>query len=114
MTIDFSFAPEVEEVRMRVREFMQREVAPCETDELWAPDNRRKLIETIIALRHKAHQAGLWLPHMPPEWGGMGLGPTALAAVSSESARTRLGSFILNCQAPDEGNMHTLLHYCTD
>ena len=114
MPIDFSFGPEVEEVRVRVREFMQREVAPCETDALWADDNRRKLIETIITLRHKAHQAGLWLPHMPPQWGGMGLGPTAQAAVSSECARTRLGSFILNCQAPDEGNMHTLLHFGTD
>jgi acyl-CoA dehydrogenase len=51
---------------------------------------------------------------MPPEWGGMGLGPTAMAAVSAEAARTRIGPFILNCQAPDEGNMHTLLHWATD
>jgi acyl-CoA dehydrogenase len=54
------------------------------------------------------------MPHMPRDWGGMGLGPTAQAAVSAECARTRLGSFILNCQAPDEGNMHTLLHFGTD
>lgn len=114
MAIDFSFSPEVEEVRLRVRAFIQGEVAPRETDELWAHDGRRKLVETIIDLRQKAHAAGLWLPHMPRAWGGMELGPTALAAVSSEAARTRLGAFVMNCQAPDEGNMHTLLHYGTD
>ena len=25
-----------------------------------------------------------------------------------------MGPFVLNCQAPDEGNMHTLLHWATD
>ena len=114
MAIDFSFPPEVEDVRIKVRNFLESEVKPAETDDLWETDQRRKLVETIILLRQKAQQNGLWLPHMPREWGGMGLGPTALAAVSSECARTRLGSFILNCQAPDEGNMHTLLHFGTD
>ncbi|MDD9943165.1 MAG: acyl-CoA dehydrogenase family protein [Myxococcales bacterium] len=114
MAIEFSFPPEIEDVRQRVREFMQEEVEKAETDDLWSSDNRRKLIETIFKLRAKAQERGLWLPHMPQEWGGMGLGPTAIAAVSSECARTRLGSFVLNCQAPDEGNMHTLLHFGTD
>jgi acyl-CoA dehydrogenase len=114
MAIDFTFSPEVEDVRMRVRRFMEEEVKAAETEDLWESDNRRKLVETIILLRQKAQQVGLWMPHMPRDWGGMGLGPTALAAVSSEAARTRLGSFVLNCQAPDEGNMHTLLHFGTD
>jgi acyl-CoA dehydrogenase len=113
MAIDFSFPPDIEAVRLRVREFMELEVKPKETDDLWEKEQRRKLIETIIALRHQAQRAGLWLPHMPKAWGGMGLGPTAMAALSSEAARTRLGSFALNCQAPDEGNMHTLLHFGT-
>ncbi len=50
---------------------------------------------------------------MPPEWGGLGLGATAIAAVSAEAARSSFGPFALNCQAPDEGNMHTLLHFGT-
>jgi acyl-CoA dehydrogenase len=114
MTIDFTFPPEVEAVRMRVRAFMDDEVKPAETPDLWDEGNRRKLVETIIALRQKAKDAGLWMPHMPKSWGGMELGPTAVAAVSSECARTRLGSFVLNAQAPDEGNMHTLLHFGTE
>jgi acyl-CoA dehydrogenase len=50
---------------------------------------------------------------MPAEWGGMGLGPTAMAAVSAEAAKSSVGPFVLNCQAPDEGNQHTLLHWGT-
>src|SRR5262245_30485841 len=40
----------------------------------------------------------------------MGLGPVAMAFVSAEAGRTGIGPYILNAQAPDEGNMHTLLH----
>ena len=41
----------------------------------------------------------------------MGLGHVELAMVQSEAAKTRLGPWVLNCMAPDEGNMHTLLHW---
>jgi acyl-CoA dehydrogenase len=51
---------------------------------------------------------------MPKEWGGMGLGHVAMASVSAEAARSRMGPFALNAQAPDEGNMHTLLHWAND
>jgi acyl-CoA dehydrogenase len=51
---------------------------------------------------------------MPAEWGGMGLGHLEMAAVSAEAGKTRMGPFMLNAQAPDEGNMHTLLHWGTD
>ena len=44
----------------------------------------------------------------------MGLGHVALAMVQAEAARTYHGPWVLNCQAPDEGNMHTLLHWATD
>ena len=34
--------------------------------------------------------------------------------VQAEAAKSYYGPFVLNCQAPDEGNMHTLLHWGTD
>src|SRR5688500_9340967 len=113
MSIDFSFAPEVEEVRLKVRQFMDSEVRPAE-EKARADDDRGAWIRAIISLRGKAKEWGLWLPQMPTEWGGRGLGVTARAAVSAEAARTGIGPFVLNCQAPDEGNMHTLLHWATD
>ena len=44
----------------------------------------------------------------------MGLGHVELAMVQAESAKTRMGPLVLNCMAPDEGNMHTLLHWATE
>jgi acyl-CoA dehydrogenase len=110
--IDFSFPPEVEEVRLRVRKFMDDVVRPR-----WEATNqseRKSVVKTIVDLRLIArNNEKLWLPHMPAEWGGMGLGPTAMAAVSAEAAKVSIGPFVLNAQAPDEGNQHTLLHWAT-
>jgi len=115
MGIDFSFPPEVEDVRRKVRQFMDREVRPASERVAAARGDRSAWVSLIGELRRKAREEwGLWCPHMPVEWGGMGLGPVAMAAVSAEAARVGIGPFVLNCQAPDEGNMHTLLHWGTD
>jgi len=114
MAIDFSFPPEIDEIRERVTTFIAEVVRPIETAadaEQW---DRDAWIKAIIEMRGKAKAADLWLPHMPKEWGGMGLGHVAMAAVSAEAGKTRMGPFALNAQAPDEGNMHTLLHWATD
>src|SRR5207244_8654396 len=57
-----------------------------------------------------ARRAGLWNPHLPPEWDGLGLGVLGMALVSQELGASALAPFALNCMAPDEGNMHLLLH----
>ncbi len=114
MAIDFSFSPEVEDIRLQIRSFMQDEVAPRAAEVEGDDGDREAYIRVIVELRKEAYQKGFWLPHMPEEWGGMGLGPTALAAVSAEAAKVRIGPYVLNCQAPDEGNMHTLLHFGTE
>jgi acyl-CoA dehydrogenase len=76
--------------------------------------SRREYLATILDLREQAKALGLWLPHMPKEWGGMGLGHVELAMVQAEAGKTRIGPWVLNCMAPDEGNMHTLLHWAND
>ncbi|MGW0804823.1 acyl-CoA dehydrogenase family protein [Nonomuraea sp. NPDC002799] len=112
MAIDFTLAPEHEEIRKRVRAFIQGTVIPA-MEEVKESD-RDAYLRTIFHLRSQAKAEGLWLPHMPKEWGGMGLGHVELAMVQSEAAKTRIGPWVLNCSAPDEGNMHTLLHWATD
>jgi acyl-CoA dehydrogenase len=118
MAIDFTLAPEHEEIRDRVRAFVEGTIKPVVEPfghrEEMEGDARRQYISALIGLRKEAIAAGLWLPHMPAEWGGMGLGHVALAMVQAEAAKTRVGPWVLNCQAPDEGNMHTLLHWATD
>ena len=113
MAIDFTFPDDVEEARLLVKRFMTDTVKPRMDDlrDRKAPgDEWRKV---IYELRDVAKNQGLWAPHMPEEWGGMGLGITAVAAMSAEAVKTPMGPYIINCQAPDEGNMHTLLHFGT-
>ncbi len=112
MSIDFSLSPELEEIRTRTRDFIENVVKPAEAkiDE----NDRQSLIDGVILMRTEAQERGLWMPHMPKEWGGMGLRHVELAMVQAESAKSRFGPFAINCQAPDEGNMHTLLHWGTD
>ena len=117
MAIDFTLSPEVEELRLRVRAFVEEVIAPV-ADRIEGSDGGeglagRERVSALIGLRKQARAAGLWLPHMPPEWGGMGLGHVELAMVQAEAAKSYYGPWVFNCQAPDEGNMHTLLHWAT-
>jgi acyl-CoA dehydrogenase len=115
MAIDFTLTPELEDIRMRVRSFVDDVVKPGEArigsrDEI----ERADYIKILLEMRAAAQEAGLWLPHMPEEWGGMGLGHVELAMVQAEAAKSTYGPWVFNCQAPDEGNMHTLLHWGTE
>jgi acyl-CoA dehydrogenase len=109
MAIDFTIPPHVLEIRDKVRAFIHEEIEPAEVE----MTKTGKWREGIIELRRKARQRGVWLPHMPAEFGGLGLGPMAMAMVSAECGRNRIASFVLNCQAPDEGNMHTMQHFAS-
>ena len=114
MAIDFTFPDEVEDARLLVKRFMA-DVAKPKMAELSARRASGDEWRTAIhELRQTARDQGLWAPHMPEEWGGMGLGITAVAAMSAEAVKTNMGPYLINCQAPDEGNMHTLLHFGTD
>ena len=115
MAIDFTLSPELEDIRMRVRSFINEVVKPGEAKLAQLRDeDRSDYIGQLIAMRKEAMEAGLWMPHMPKDWGGMGLGHVQLAMVQAEAAKASYGPWVLNCQAPDEGNMHTLLHWGTD
>jgi len=115
--IDFTLAPEHEEIRSRVHKFVEEQIKPSLEPfghrEEMDSETHKKYVTELIKLRKLAVTEGLWLPHMPKEWGGMGLGHVALAMVQSEVAKTRVGPWVLNCAAPDEGNMHTLVHWGT-
>jgi len=117
MAIDFSLSPDLEDIRRRVRTFVEDVIKPAECriegDGQALPLQGNDRIKELIAMRKMAYKERLWLPHMPEEWGGMGLTHVQLAMVQAEAARSYYGPWALNCQAPDEGNMLTLLHWGT-
>jgi acyl-CoA dehydrogenase len=107
--VDFTIPPDLEELRRRVAAFVREEVLPAEADlDEESPE------DVLEPLRKRAREAGLWTPHLPPEWGGLGVGPLGMALVSQECGASVLASLALNAMAPDEGNMHLLLHAGTD
>ena len=114
MAIDFTFPDEVEDARLLVRRFMHDVARPKMAELSSGRASGDEWRQAIKDLRRTARNQGLWAPHMPEEWGSMGLGVTAVAAMSAEAVKTNMGPYLINCQAPDEGNMHTLLHFGTD
>ena len=67
MTIDFSLSPELEELRLRIRDFINTEVKPVEEiieSEKLDETDRDQYVSHLIGMRKKAFTEGLWLPHI--------------------------------------------------
>jgi acyl-CoA dehydrogenase len=108
--VDFDFPTAVQELRQRVRAFIDAEVIPLEPRE----NEEDGLPPPMLReLRDRARRAGVWAPQLPPEYGGLGLDTLAMCAVFEEAGRSPLGPLALHCAAPDEGNMHLLLRAAT-
>jgi len=96
----------------RIKEFLRTEVYPLESDFLRRPF--RELTSTLAAKREQVKAKGLWAPHLPKAYGGLGLALSEFALVSEELGRSPIGHYLFNCQAPDIGNMEILMDHGTD
>ena len=111
MPIDFTLSPEVEDVR-DARPQVHGRRGPARPKRSYARQrvDRNGYVGAIVQLRQRAQELGLWNPHLPD---GVGRhGPRATSRWPSSRPRRGapgIGPYILNAQAPDEGNMHTLL-----
>ncbi len=106
--MDFAIAPEVQELRLKVRDFINSECIPAEKHFDYADGRFPK--DVTDELRKKAKARGLWTPHLPKDLGGFGLDLVGTSIIFSELGRSAVGAFSCNCDAPDEGNMHVLNH----
>ncbi len=107
--MDFSLSPELVALQARTRQFIDDIVIPAERDvQTHASDKHADWADLRGHLQAEARAAGLFLPHMKAEWGGLGLNWRECAVVFEEAGRSLLGPGALNCSAPDEGNMHLL------
>ncbi|WP_310475926.1 acyl-CoA dehydrogenase family protein, partial [Sandarakinorhabdus sp.] len=110
MSIDFEIPAEAKAIRERVRQWVNDECRPAEKELHDGGDYK-----TVLArLRAKARAQGLWLPFIPVEHGGMGLGPLANALVQMELGQSHLGALSMNSQGPDDATMLTLLAHGTE
>ena len=111
--LDFTLPPELDDLLGRVRAFVEEDALPAEGEIADAADVLASW-HVVERLRDRARERGLYTPHLPEAWGGLGVGPLGMALVSQECGVSALASLGLNAMAPDEGNMHTLLIAGTD
>src|SRR3954454_6060468 len=106
--IDFTVPPELQELLTRVKAYIAGDVLPAEAD-IADPDDILGSWEVVQRLRDRARERGIFAPHLPEEFGGLGVGVLGMALISQEVGAAPLAALGMNCRAPDEGNMHTLL-----
>eukprot|EP01030_Chromulinospumella_sphaerica_P018716 gene18716-18586_t len=110
MSIDFEIPPEAKAIREKVRQWVNDECIPAEK----LIHDKDSYKSVLADLRQKARAQGLWLPFIPKEYGGMGLGPLANALVQMELGKSHLGALSMNSQGPDDATMLTLLAHGTE
>jgi acyl-CoA dehydrogenase len=95
--------PQVDELCSRTRRFIRDLVIDHE------PQPGERLAAAVRAqLQEAAKAAGVFAPQVPREYGGIGLLIEHWSPVFQEVGYSPIGPSVLNCMAPDEGNMHML------
>lgn len=109
--VDFTIPADARAVRDEVRQFITDTVLPAE-----AQVGTRPYFDIVAELQQAARARGLWCPFVPVEWGGMGLAHLANALVQIEVGRSfsHLGAWALNCSAPQDATMLTLIEHGTE
>ncbi|ENT3302760.1 acyl-CoA dehydrogenase [Acinetobacter baumannii] len=97
---------ELLELQQKVREFIQQEVIPLESDPRQDSHGPSEALRQELVSR--ARHRGLLTPHASREMGGLGWSHLQKAVAFEEAGYSALGPIALNIHAPDEGNIHLL------
>jgi acyl-CoA dehydrogenase len=104
--IDFDIPADLADLRDRTTAFVRDVIIPLETDT--RRDHHGPTEDFRLELVELARDAGLLVPHVSTEFGGLGLSHVGKALVFEESGYSLLGPVAMHIAAPDEGNMHLL------
>jgi acyl-CoA dehydrogenase len=111
----------INDIRLRTAAIVNEDILPNESV-LWAHRGngevsdhlRRESIELREKIKAKVWEAGLWAPHLPKEYGGMGLGFLELAYMNEVLAYAVGGAALFGVVAPNSGNQKILVKYGTE
>lgn len=108
----------VNDIRMRTAEICNEDIIPNERI-LWrsAEDSsfteHTEALELRAAIKERVKSAGLWAPHLPKEYGGMGLDFLAHAYMNEVLAYALGAASLFGVVAPNSGNQSILVKYGT-
>ena len=110
----------INDIRMRTAEIVNEDILPNEL-RLWATrqegesmEHRREVLALRAEIREKVKKAGLWAPHLPKEYGGMGLDFLAHAYMNEVLAYAVGAASLFGVVAPNSGNQSILVKYGTE
>jgi len=112
--------PRINEIRELTARIVNKEILPHERtlSMRWRSDapaaERDKGKALSDSIKEKVKKAGLWAPHLPPEYGGAGLSFLEHAYMNEILAYTTGGAALFGVVAPNSGNQTILLKYGTD
>ena len=117
--MDFELSPRIEELRERVRAFMEEHLYPAELEAIRALDEEvcqgKPYPGILVEIRSKARSEGLWNLFMPDERYGAGLNNLEYGVLCEEMGRSPLvAPMAFNCSAPDTGNMEIIAEHGTE
>jgi len=113
--------PSINDVRLRTAAIINDEILPRE-GELWPQRHGDAISEDARAaakaaredVKAKVRAAGLWAPHLPQEYGGMGLDFLPHAYMNEILAYAMGAASLFGVVAPNSGNQKILVKYGTD
>jgi len=110
--IDFTLTDRMQDLKARTEAFIRDEVIPMEGDARQTAHGLDDALRNELMVKAKA--AGLLSPHVGKKYGGLGCDMREMAIVFEAAGYSLLGPQALNCNAPDEGNMHLLEEVAND
>src|SRR5579875_1765293 len=102
---------EINDIRKRTAAIVDGEIIPNENILRQPGEERRALFER---LRARVKSEGLWAPHLPKEYGGMGIGFLSHAYMNEVLAWSPFSNPIFGVVAPNSGNEVLLIRYGTE
>lgn len=112
----FEFSDSTQALHAQVRKFVDTEVAPNEAlyNQQIGEGDRWQPVPIVEDLKKKARAEGLWNLFLPDSEHGAGLTNLEYAPIAEMLGEYVMASEVMNCSAPDTGNMEVLVRYASE
>lgn len=98
--MDFAPAPEVEELKRSLSDFIERELRPLEDTSL-DPEQDELPIEVLQKVRRRSAELGFYAPDFPEEYGGAGLPQVGMVTLRETALASGLRLAAAACYGPE-------------